>query len=57
MSAKPVGTDKVSVLRHLQKTNPETLALAFEWEDIARSVIKTGRKLAEYVISPTVIYE
>ncbi|KAL5512808.1 hypothetical protein ACEPAG_3074 [Sanghuangporus baumii] len=42
-----VGADKVSILRHLQRTNPEALALAFEWEDIARSVIKTEKKLSE----------
>ncbi|KAL5501422.1 SAS10 [Sanghuangporus vaninii] len=45
--ATTVGADKVSILRHLQRTNPETLALAFEWEDIARSVVKTEKKLSE----------
>ncbi|KAL5482802.1 SAS10_1 [Sanghuangporus weigelae] len=45
--ATAVGADKVSILRHLQRTNPEALALAYEWEDIARSVIKTEKKLSE----------
>ncbi|OCB87764.1 hypothetical protein A7U60_g5087 [Sanghuangporus baumii] len=45
--ATAVGADKVSILRHLQRTNPEALALAFEWEDVARSVIKTEKKLSE----------
>ena len=42
--------DKQSILRHLEKTSPETLALAFEWDDIANSVAKTEKILSEYVI-------
>ena len=48
--ATTVGMDKQSILRHLEKTSPETLALAFEWDDIANSVAKTERILSEYVI-------
>ncbi|THH09523.1 hypothetical protein EW145_g1944 [Phellinidium pouzarii] len=42
-----VGSDKMSILRHLEKTSPETLALAQEWEDVARSIMKTEQKLPE----------
>ena len=44
-----VGSDRGSILRHLEKTSPETIALAFEWEDTATSIIKTEKKLAGYV--------
>ena len=47
--ATTIGMDKQSILRHLEKTSPETLALAFEWDDIANSVAKTERILSEYV--------
>ncbi|KAI5120759.1 hypothetical protein M0805_004723 [Coniferiporia weirii] len=41
----PIGTDRTSILRHLEKTSPETLALAQEWEDVAQSVVKTEEKI------------
>ena len=37
--------DKNSLLRHLEKTNPEALALAGDWDDAARSLIRTQSKL------------
>ncbi|KAG9227506.1 something about silencing protein 10 [Pleurotus ostreatus] len=40
-----VGQDKKSLLRHLEKTNPITLALARDWDDTARSLIRTREKL------------
>ncbi|EJC98864.1 uncharacterized protein FOMMEDRAFT_170690 [Fomitiporia mediterranea MF3/22] len=43
----PAGTDRASILRHLQKTDPVSLALAFEWEDIACSVMKIEQQIAE----------
>lgn len=39
----------MSILRHMEKTCPETLALAQDWEDVARSVVRTEKKLTEYV--------
>ena len=41
-------SDRVSVLQHLQKTNPEALALALEWDDVVHSAMKTERKIAQY---------
>ncbi|KAK7690394.1 hypothetical protein QCA50_007052 [Cerrena zonata] len=32
--------DKEGLLRHLEKTNPESLALARDWDDTARSLMK-----------------
>ncbi|KAG5220917.1 Sas10 C-terminal domain-containing protein [Salix suchowensis] len=40
-----IGQDKKSLLRHLEKTDPITLALARDWDDTARSLIRTREKL------------
>ncbi|THV05235.1 hypothetical protein K435DRAFT_826449 [Dendrothele bispora CBS 962.96] len=37
--------DKGSLLRHLEKTDPESLALARDWTDTAENLIKTRQKL------------
>ncbi|KAI0755264.1 Sas10 C-terminal domain-containing protein [Daedaleopsis nitida] len=37
--------DKQSLLRYLEKTNPEALALANDWEDVAYSVVKSKAKI------------
>lgn len=42
------GTDRLSILRHMEKTCPETLGLAQDWEDVVQSILKTDKKLAEY---------
>ncbi|KAI9463799.1 hypothetical protein F5148DRAFT_1276468 [Russula earlei] len=39
--------DKKAALRHLEKTNPEALALAYDWEDIATKVVHTQEKIKE----------
>lgn len=39
--------DKVTIIRNLQKTSPETLALAQEWDDIARAVVKAEQKVEQ----------
>ncbi|KAF9649767.1 hypothetical protein BDM02DRAFT_3113215 [Thelephora ganbajun] len=46
----PVATpslpqDKPSLLRHLEKNSPETLALARDWDDIAVTIVKAGQRL------------
>jgi U3 small nucleolar RNA-associated protein 3 len=46
---QPLPQDKQALLRHLEKTSPETLALARDWDDIARSVVKAGEKLKKCV--------
>lgn len=50
----PVATpslpqDKPSLLRHLEKDSPETLALARDWDDIATTVVKAGQRLKKFV--------
>lgn len=42
--------DRTALLRHLEKTNPEALALAGDWDDAARSLVKTQSKIALYVL-------
>ncbi|KAJ7069873.1 Sas10 C-terminal domain-containing protein [Mycena amicta] len=37
--------DPHSLIRHLEKTNPETLALARDWEETAESLSKTRQKI------------
>ncbi|RPD77455.1 hypothetical protein L226DRAFT_610763 [Lentinus tigrinus ALCF2SS1-7] len=37
--------DKQSLLRHLEKTNPEALALAHDWEDVAHSLVTSKAKI------------
>ena len=49
---QPLPTDKQALLRHLEKTNPEALALAHDWEDVAYSVIKSKAKIEKYVCLP-----
>jgi len=43
--------DKKAALRHMEKTNPETLALAYDWEDIAAKVVRTQEKIKECVMN------
>ena len=50
VAAQPIPLDKKDALRHLEKTNPETLALANDWEDIAAKVVRTQEKIKECVI-------
>ena len=40
-----LSTDKQSLLRHLEKTNPESLALAKDWEDVAHQLHRTRLKI------------
>jgi len=44
-----IPLDKKDALRHLEKTNPETLALANDWEDIAARVVHTQEKIKQCV--------
>lgn len=47
VAAQTLPLDKNSTLRHMEKTNPETLALAYDWEDIAAKVVHTQEKIKE----------
>lgn len=50
VATQPVLLDKKDALRHLEKTNPETLALANDWEDISAQVVHTQEKIKECVM-------
>lgn len=39
--------DRVTAIRRLEKTSPETLALAREWEDVARDLMHAQQRLEE----------
>lgn len=41
--------DRLSVLRHLEKTNPEALALARDWDDTVWTLTNTRKKIAQWV--------
>ncbi|KAI0250963.1 Sas10 C-terminal domain-containing protein [Lactifluus subvellereus] len=47
VAAQPMPLDKKATLRHIEKTNPETLALAYDWEGIAVKVVQTQEKINE----------
>ncbi|KAG6918741.1 hypothetical protein DXG01_011932 [Tephrocybe rancida] len=42
---QPLPHDKKLVLRHLEKTSPETLALARDWEEAIESLAKTKERI------------
>lgn len=48
---QPIPLDKKDTLRHMEKTNPETLALSYDWEDIASKVVRVQEKIKECVTS------
>jgi U3 small nucleolar RNA-associated protein 3 len=43
--------NKKDTLRHMERINPETLALAYDWEDIAAKVVHVQEKIKECVMS------
>lgn len=47
LPVQPVLQDKTAILRHLQKTDPESLALAGDWTDSANSLLKIKIKLEQ----------
>jgi hypothetical protein len=55
VSSQPIPLDKKDVLRHMEKTNPESLALAYDWEDIAAKVVHVQEKIKECVMSPILV--
>lgn len=44
----PLPTDKASLMRHMEKYDPLSLALARDWEDIAYQVLETSQAVKEY---------
>ncbi|KAH9060485.1 Sas10 C-terminal domain-containing protein [Lactarius vividus] len=47
VTTRPIPLDKNAALRHIEKTNPETLALAYDWDDIAAKVVRAQEKIKE----------
>jgi U3 small nucleolar RNA-associated protein 3 len=41
--------DRATAIRHLEKTSPETIALAREWDDVARDLMRAKQRLKQYV--------
>ncbi len=56
VATQPIPLDKKDALRHLEKTNPETLALAYDWEDIAAKVVHTQEKIKECVMGLILVF-
>ena len=48
-TALALPQDKASLLKHLEKTNPEAIALAREWEDVAHDLVKVEKAVAKCV--------
>lgn len=48
LAIQPLPQDKAALLRYLEKTNPESLALARDWDDIALAIVRTKERLAVY---------
>ncbi|KAH9948836.1 Sas10 C-terminal domain-containing protein [Amylocystis lapponica] len=44
---QPLLTDKYALLRHLEKTNPEALALARDWDDVVYQLVQAEEKIAK----------
>jgi len=52
VASLPVAQDRKSLIRHLERTSPETLALAREWEDVAHDLYRVQIAMKQYVKSP-----
>lgn len=50
VTAQPLPLNKKAALRQIEKTNPETLALAYDWEDTAAKVVHTQEKIKQCVM-------
>lgn len=44
-----ISLDKATAIRRLEKTSPETLALAREWDDIANNLIQVQQRMEKQV--------
>jgi hypothetical protein len=50
---EPLPQDKQTLIRHLEKTSPETLALARDWDDTAWNLMRSQTKIQKCAISST----
>jgi U3 small nucleolar RNA-associated protein 3 len=46
---EPIPQDKISLLRYLEKTSPETLALARDWDDTALDLKRCRDRIDRFV--------
>jgi U3 small nucleolar RNA-associated protein 3 len=47
-SAATIPEDPQTIVRHLKMTNPEALALARDWEDVAEDLIMAQQAIQKY---------
>ncbi|TFY68810.1 hypothetical protein EVG20_g3402 [Dentipellis fragilis] len=47
VETQPMLQDRKAIIRHLQKTSPETLALANDWEDVAQKLVRSQERIKE----------
>ena len=47
-AAPSISEDPQAIIRHLQMTNPEALALARDWEDVAEDLITAHQAIQKY---------
>jgi len=45
-AVQPLPKDREALIKHIERTNPETLALARDWDDIAHALVKAQAKIA-----------
>ncbi|KAI0264034.1 Sas10 C-terminal domain-containing protein [Gloeopeniophorella convolvens] len=45
VTTQPALLDPKAAIKHMEKTTPETLALAYDWEDIATKVVRTQERI------------
>ncbi|TFY78528.1 hypothetical protein EWM64_g5487 [Hericium alpestre] len=51
VDTRPLPTDRKSIIRHLEKTSPETIALAADWEDIALKLVSSQERLKQLEVN------
>ena len=56
MPALPISQDPETLIRHLEKTSPETLALAREWEDVAYDLAQSQQAIDKYALASHTSY-
>ncbi len=45
-AVQQLPSDNASLIRHFERTDPESLALARDWTDTAQSLVKTKENIA-----------
>jgi len=47
VATQPIPQDKKAIVQHLERTSPETLALANDWDDIAHKLMRSQDKVKQ----------